>query len=92
MGFIIMINYNAGHKPFVAAVQHVQAEHRQTLAQSWYHHHILAPAAGTLIQASLLLDAAPTKTDLKTDMLQKSISNYKQELSTSNNSGTLHAN
>jgi len=47
-------------KPFVAAVQPVLAVPRQKPAQSWYHRHILAPAAVTPIQASSLLDVAPT--------------------------------
>jgi len=50
----------ARHKPFVAAVQHVQAARRQIQGQSWYHRHILALVAVMLTQASLLLDAAPT--------------------------------
>jgi len=49
-------------KPFVGVVQHVPAEPQQKQAQSWYRHHTPAPAAVMLIQASSLLDAAPTAT------------------------------
>jgi len=71
-------------KPFVVAVQRVPAERQQKQAQSWYHHHTLAPVAVMLIQASLLLDAAPTATIIainlyslkQTNMVNTPIDNY----------------